>query len=67
MKWPFARGAREPGWLAVSLQPGELSYVHGQYAPGGESVVDRCDTLALEGEYAGLDRLAKEWRKGKRP
>jgi MSHA biogenesis protein MshI len=60
MKWPFAHGAREPGWLAVSLQPGELSYVHGQYAPGGESVVDRCGTLALEGEYAGLDRLAKE-------
>ena len=60
MKWPFARGVREPGWLAVSLQPGELSYVHGQYAPGGGSVVERCGTHALEGEFAGLDRLAKE-------
>jgi len=60
MKWPFARGVREPGWLAVSLQPGELSYVHGQYAPGGESVVERSGTHVLDGEFTGLDRLAKE-------
>jgi len=60
MKWPFARGMREPGWLVVSLRPGELSFVHGQYAPGGESVVDRCGTHALEGEYHGIERLANE-------
>jgi len=60
MKWPFARGTREPGWLVVSLRPGELSFVHGQYAPGGESVVDRCGTHALEGEYQGIERLTKE-------
>jgi len=60
MKWPFARGMREPGWLVVSLRPGELSFVHGQYAPGGESVVDRCGTHALEGEYRGIERLANE-------
>jgi len=60
MKWPFARVAREPGWLAVSLQPGELSFVHGRYTPGGESIVDRCGTHALEGEYQGAERLAKE-------
>jgi len=60
MKWPFSRGAREPGWLVVSLRPGELSFAHGQYAPGGESVVDRCGTHALEGEYQGVERLAKE-------
>ena len=60
MKWPFSRGAREPGWLVVSLRPGELSFVHGQYAPGGESVVDRCGTHALEGEYQGIERLANE-------
>jgi len=34
--------------------------VHGQYAPGGESVVDRCGTHALEGEYQGIERLTKE-------
>ena len=60
MKWPFSRGKREPGWLVVSLRPGELSFVHGQYAPGGESVVDRCGTHALEGEYQGIERLASE-------
>jgi len=60
MKWPFARAAREPGWLVVSLRPGELSFVHGQFAPGGASVVDRCGTHALEGEFEGVERLAKE-------
>ena len=60
MKWPFARGSSEPGWLAVSLQAGELSYVHGQYAPDGGSVVGRCGTHELEGEFGGADRLAKE-------
>lgn len=60
MKWPFARRAREPGWLAVSLQPRELSFVHGQFAPGGESIVERCGTHALQGEFTGLERLAKE-------
>jgi MSHA biogenesis protein MshI len=60
MKWPFARNAREAGWLAVSLRPGELSFVHGQYAPDGASVVERCGTRALTGEFEGADRLAKE-------
>lgn len=60
MKWPFARATREPGWLAVSLRPTELSFVHGQYAPGGASVIDRCGTRALDGDLQGVDRLAKE-------
>jgi MSHA biogenesis protein MshI len=60
MKWPFARRTREPGWLVVSLQPAELSFVHGRYAPGGGSLVERCGTHALEGEYQGVERLAKE-------
>lgn len=60
MKWPFARATREPGWLVVSLRPTELSFVHGQYAPDGASVVDRCGTRALEGDFQGLERLAKE-------
>lgn len=60
MKWPFARATREPGWLAVNLRPTELSFVHGQYAPGGASVIDRCGTRALDGDLQGVDRLAKE-------
>jgi MSHA biogenesis protein MshI len=60
MKWPFARATREPGWLVVSLRPTELSFVHGQYAPEGTSVVDRCGSRALEGDFQGVERLAKE-------
>lgn len=60
MKWPFTRNAREPGWLAVSLRPGEMSFVHGQAVPGGPPVIDRCGTRALEGEYEGMEQLAKE-------
>jgi MSHA biogenesis protein MshI len=60
MKWPFARETREPGWLVVSLRPTELSFVHGQYAPGGASLVDRCGSRALDGDFQGLERLAKE-------
>ncbi|HET9734343.1 MAG TPA: agglutinin biogenesis protein MshI [Burkholderiales bacterium] len=60
MKWPFARATREPGWLVVSLRPTEISFVHGQYAPGGASLVDRCGTRALDAEDSGVERLAKE-------
>jgi MSHA biogenesis protein MshI len=60
MKWPFARATREPGWLVVSLRPTEISFVHGQFAPGGTSLVDRCGTRALEGTDSGVERLAKE-------
>jgi MSHA biogenesis protein MshI len=60
MKWPFKRGALEPGWLVVSLRPGEMSFAHGQYVPGGTSIVDRCGTRALDGEFEGAERLAKE-------
>jgi len=60
MKWPFARATREPGWLVVSLRPTELSFVHGQYAPGGASVVDRYGTRVLAGDFEGVQRLAKE-------
>lgn len=60
MKWPFARATREPGWLVVSLRPTELSFVHGHYAPGSTSVIDRCGTRALEGDSRSIERLAKE-------
>lgn len=60
MKWPFARSAREPGWLVVSLRPDEMSYAHGRFVPGGSSVIERCGTRALEGEFKGAEQLAKE-------
>lgn len=60
MKWPFMRSKREPGWLAVSLQPGELSFVHGQYAPGGTATVDVCGTHVFEGAFEGAQQAARE-------
>jgi MSHA biogenesis protein MshI len=60
MKWPFARSAREPGWLAVSLQPGELSFVHGAYAPGGAATVDICGTQSFEGDFDRAQQAARE-------
>jgi MSHA biogenesis protein MshI len=60
MKWPWARSAREPGWLAVSLRPNELSFVHGQYVPGGTCSIERCGTLALEGDADGAEAAGRE-------
>lgn len=61
LNWPFSRSAAEPGWLAVALQPDELSFVHGKYAPGGGSIVDRCGTHTLDREYKGAERVAKQF------
>jgi len=60
MKWPFTRATREPGWLAVSLQSGELSFVHGQYAPGGSATVDVCRTQAYAGNFEAAQHVARE-------
>lgn len=60
MNWPWSRHAKQPGWLAVSLRPGELSYVHGHCSPGSTATVDRCGTRQLEGEFGGAEQAAKE-------
>lgn len=60
MKWPFTRTTREPGWLAVSLQPGELSFVHGRYAPGGAATIELCGTQTFEGEFDAAQNAARE-------
>jgi MSHA biogenesis protein MshI len=60
MRWFSSREATEQGWLAVSMQPGSLSYVHGRYAANGKPALTRCGTRALEGDYQGAERSAKE-------
>jgi len=60
MKWPFKRRTREPGWLAVSLRPGELSFAHGHYAAGGSASVDVCGTQVFEGGFEGAQQAARE-------
>ncbi|HYX65553.1 MAG TPA: agglutinin biogenesis protein MshI [Burkholderiales bacterium] len=53
------RGARQPGWLAISLQPGELHFAHGVGGERGQCAINRCGTEALESDKQ-LERVAKE-------
>lgn len=55
----FGRRDREPGWLAISLQPGVLHYVHGVRASGRPSV-PRCGKRALDASAKVPADLAKE-------
>ena len=60
MKWFAKRRASEAGWLAVSLQPGSVSFAHGRYAGNGKSSISRCGTRAFEGDFGGAERIARE-------
>jgi MSHA biogenesis protein MshI len=56
----FARQrTREPGWLAVSMQPGGLSFAHGVCASGKKCVVTRCGARTVEESPKDLERVAK--------
>ena len=61
MRWGSARSKREPGWLIASLQPQELAIVHGRVALNGKGRIDRLAARALEGDYAGAQRLSRDW------
>lgn len=52
-------GARQPGWLAISVQPGELHFAHGVGGERGHCAIKRCGTEALENDKQ-LERMAKE-------
>src|ERR1700682_6206273 len=53
------RGAREPGWLAISIQPGALHFVHGIGGPAGKGAIKRCGTQAIADDKH-LDHVVKE-------
>jgi len=56
----FNRGAaRQPGWLAISVLPGEMHFAHGMGGERGRCVVKRCGTEPLENDKQ-LERMAKE-------
>ncbi len=60
MRWFSKRRESEPGWLAVSLEPGSVSYAHGRFSGSGKSTISRCGTRAFAGDGGGADRIAKE-------
>ena len=62
MKSFFARRrSREPGWLAVSLQPGGVSFAHGVCESGKKSTIKSCGTRALDGSAKELEHFAKDF------
>lgn len=52
-------GARQAGWLAIAVQPGEIHYAHGVGGERGQCAIRRCGTQTLENDRQ-LDRIAKE-------
>ena len=62
MKWRAAKKKkREPGWLVASLRPQELAVVHGRIGSNGSARIGRLAAHALEGDYAGADRVSRDW------
>jgi MSHA biogenesis protein MshI len=54
------RRSREPGWLAMSMQAGELAFAHG-VSTAGKCRVTRCGTRALADQSAKeFEHLAKQ-------
>ena len=53
------RGTRQPGWLAISVQPGELHFAHGVGGERGRCAIKRCGTEPLESDRQ-LERVAKD-------
>ncbi len=61
----FTRGgARQPGWLAIAMQSGELRYAHGIGGERGECAIRRCGTYALHND-GQLERAAKDLEFGR--
>ncbi len=61
MRGFFSRRDREPGWLAVSFQPGALHFAHAlPPAPGSKPSITRCGTRALDADGKVAGDVAKE-------
>ena len=54
------RRGREPGWLAVSLQPGGVSFAHGVCEPGKKCSITSWGTRPLDGSAKNLEHVAKD-------
>src|SRR5258706_2823886 len=53
------RRFREPGWLAVAMQPGGLSFPHGISKPGEPCVITRRGSRPFEDPPQEVERMAK--------
>ena len=59
--WSAKKKTHEPGWLVASLRPNELAIAHGRIALNGKAHIGMLAARELEGDYAGADRLSREW------
>ena len=60
MGW-FAKGRKQPGWLALGLHPDRVDLVHVKRAANRKPEIALCDTYRREGSHAEtLARLRKE-------
>ena len=58
-KWWSRRRTRDPGWLAISIQPGELHYAHGVGGPPGKCAITRCGMQQIDDSPKELERAVK--------
>jgi MSHA biogenesis protein MshI len=56
----WRRGAREPGWLAVSLQAGALNFAHGVSESGKKSAIRSWGTRTVDDSPKDFERVTKE-------
>lgn len=61
MKW-FGAAQKEPGWLAIALSEGRLSFVHGRYAASGRSTIARFGSAEFEARAGAAEKIARELR-----
>ena len=54
------RRVREPGWLAVSLQPGAIHFAHGVSEPGKKGAIRSWGTRSLDDSPKDFERVTKE-------
>ncbi len=60
MVWSLRREKIEEGWLSIAMRPGSLSFAHGRRTGNGKAAILSCGTQALDGEFQGADRIAKD-------
>lgn len=56
----FRAGKKEPGWLAISLRGGRLSFVHGRQSPDGKPSVTRIGSTELEAKPSAAEKYARD-------
>jgi MSHA biogenesis protein MshI len=59
MNW-FGKAHKQPGWLAIALGDGQLSFVHGRHDAAGTSAITRYGSEPLEDKAGAAEKLAKD-------